>query len=165
MTMNAPLKHHPLMIRPFRPGDEPALHAVFYSAVHGIAVARYSPEQLEAWAPADYDTAQWAERIRRNQPFIAEIDGQPVGYADLQANGDVDHFFVAAAYARQGIGQRLMNHILGQAAQRGLSRVQAHVSLNAEPFFARNGFAVMARQTVNVRGMSLNNALMVRMQA
>lgn len=165
MTVNAPLQHHPLVIRPFRPGDEPALHAVFHSAVHEIAAARYRPEQLDAWAPADYDAVQWAERIRRNQPFVAEIDGQPVGYADLQANGEIDHFFVAAAYARQGVGQRLMNYILGLAAQRGLPRVQAHVSLNAEPFFARNGFAVMARQTVNVRGISLDNALMVRMRA
>lgn len=57
-----------------------------------------------------------------------------------------------------------MNHILGLATQRGLSRTQAHVSLSAEPFFARNGFAVMERQTVMVRGVPLDNALMVRMQ-
>ncbi len=165
MTLTVPLQLHPVLIRPFRSGDEPALHAVFHSAVHGIAARRYSPEQLEAWAPADYDTEQWAERIRRIQPFVAEIDGQPVGYADLQANGTIDHFFVAAAHARRGVGQRLMGHILGLAMQRGLPRVQAHVSRSAESFFARNGFAVMARQTVTVRGVPLDNALMVRMQA
>ncbi|ANJ75551.1 GNAT family N-acetyltransferase [Ralstonia insidiosa] len=164
MSMNAPLQHPPVVIRPFRSGDEPALHAVFHSAVHGIAAARYRPEQLEAWAPTDYDTEQWAERIRRNQPFVAEIDGQPAGYADLQADGHIDHFFVSAAHARRGVGQHLMNHILGLATQRGLSRTQAHVSLSAEPFFARNGFAVMERQTVMVRGVPLDNALMVRMQ-
>lgn len=165
MTQTVPPQLHPVLIRPFHPGDEPALHAVFHSAVHGIAASRYSADQLDAWAPADYDSAQWAERIRRNQPFVAEIGGQPAGYADLQANGYVDHFFVAAEHARQGVGQQLMNHILKLAVQRGLQRVQAHVSLSAEPFFARNGFAVMARQTVTVRGVPLDNALMVRMQA
>ncbi|EPX99249.1 acyltransferase [Ralstonia sp. NT80] len=153
-----------MLIRPFRLGDEPALHAVFHSAVHEIAAGRYSPVQLEAWAPTDYDTVQWAERIRRIEPFVAEIDGQSVGYADLQVNGYIDHFFVAAAHARQGVGQRLMNHILSLAAQRRLPRVQAQVSLCAEAFFARNGFAVMARQTVMVCGVPLDNALMVRMQ-
>ncbi|MGZ2499252.1 putative acetyltransferase [Ralstonia sp. 151470066-2] len=154
-----------MLIRPFRLGDEPALHAVFHSAVHEIAAGRYSPEQLEAWAPTHYDAGQWAERIRRIQPFVAEIDGQPVGYADLQANGYIDHFFVAAAHARQGVGQSLMNHILKLAAQRRMTRVQAHVSLSAEPFFARNGFAVVARQTVTRRGVLLDNALMERMLA
>ncbi|CAJ0809703.1 GNAT family N-acetyltransferase [Ralstonia flaminis] len=162
--MNTPLQHRPTLIRAFEPGDELALHAIFHSAVHEIAAGRYSPEQIEAWAPVDYDTAQWAERIRRIEPFVAEIDGQPVGYADLQVNGYIDHFFVAAAHARQGVGQRLMNHILNLAAQRRQPRVQAHVSLCAEAFFARNGFAVMARQTVMVRGVPLANALMIRMQ-
>jgi len=164
MNVNAAPQHRPTVIRPFQPGDEPALHAVFHSAVHGIAAARYRPEQLNAWAPADYDMTQWAERIRRNQPFVAEIDAQPVAYADLQANGTIDHFFVSAARARQGIGQQLMDHILELVVQRGLSRVQAHVSLSAEPFFARNGFAVTTRQTVTVRGVPLANALMTRMQ-
>ncbi len=164
MNVTALPQHRLLVIRPFHPGDEPALHAVFHSAVHGIAAARYRPEQLNAWAPADYDMTQWAERIRRNQPFLAEIDGQPVGYTDLQADGHIDHFFVAGTHARQGIGQKLMDHILDLAAQRGLSCVHAHVSLSAESFFTRNGFAVIARQTVTVRGVPLANAFMTRTQ-
>ncbi|ENZ77117.1 hypothetical protein OR214_02741 [Ralstonia pickettii OR214] len=87
MIMNAPLQHSPVVIRAFRPGDEPLLHAVFHCAVHGIAARRYAPERCEAWAPTDYDVAQWHERIRRIQPFVAELDAQPVAYADLQANG------------------------------------------------------------------------------
>lgn len=165
MIMNAPLPHPPVVIRAFRPGDEPLLHAVFHSAVHRIAARRYTPEQCEAWAPTDYDVAQWNERIRRIQPFVAELDGQPVAYADLQANGYIDHFFVSAAHARRGIGQQLMHHILELAAQREVSRMQAHVSLSAEPFFASNGFRVVVRQTVTVRGVPLDNALMERMQA
>ncbi|UCA17252.1 hypothetical protein LA354_18880 [Ralstonia pickettii] len=50
------------------------------------------------------------------------------------------------------MGQQLMSHILGLAAQRDMPRVQAHARLNAEPFIARNGFDVVARQAVTVRG-------------
>lgn len=164
MIMNAPRQHLPVVIRAFRLGDEPLLHAVFHSAIHGIAARRYTPEQCEAWAPTDYDVAQWNERIRRLRPFVAEFDGQAVAYADLQANGYIDHFFVSAAYARRGIGQQLMIHILGLAAQRDV-RLQAHVSLAAEPFFARNGFGVIARQRVAPRGVLLDNALMARPRA
>lgn len=49
-----------------------------------------------------------------------------------------------------------MSHIFGLAAQRDMPRVQAHVSLSAEPFFACNGFEVIARQAVTVRGVLLD---------
>jgi putative acetyltransferase len=151
-------------IRPFRPGDAPALHAIFYSAVHQLAKGHYTAAQLDAWAPADYDARQWAERITRNRPFVAEINGVPVGYADLQPNGYIDHFFVAGNHARQGVGQRLMNHLIEQAAVRDISRLEVQASRTAEPFFIRNGFTVVARQQVTVRGVSMPNALLIRAQ-
>lgn len=90
-------------IRNFRAGDEAALRAVFYASVHGLAGRDYSPEQPGAWAPPDYDAAPWGERMRANQPFVAEIAGEVAGYADLQASGLIDHFFVAAAHAGRGV--------------------------------------------------------------
>ncbi|AQW31643.1 GNAT family N-acetyltransferase [Ralstonia syzygii subsp. celebesensis] len=149
-------------IRSFHPGDEPALHAIFYSAVHQLAATHYTAAQLAAWAPADHDAAQWAERIRRIQPFVAEIDGRPVGYADLQSSGDIDQFFVCGAHARQGVGQALMNHLLRQAGARDIRALSVLVSRNAEPFFLRNRFTVAVRQQVAVRGVILPNAWMTR---
>jgi putative acetyltransferase len=87
-----------------------------------------------------------------------------VGYADLQPNGYIDHFFVAGNHARQGVGQRLMNHLIEQAAVRDISRLEVQASRTAEPFFIRNGFTVVARQQVTVRGVSMPNALMIRAQ-
>lgn len=123
-------------IRNFRPGDEPALRAVFHASVHGLACKNYTAEQLAAWAPLHHDAPQWAERMRANQPFIAQAQssGAIAGFADLQANGYIDMFFVAPAFARQGVARALMAHIHAQAAQRGITQLHAHVSLSAEPF-------------------------------
>jgi len=38
--------------------------------------------------------------------------------------------------------------------------LSADVSLTAEPFFASNGFSVITRQQILVRGVALSNALM-----
>ncbi len=43
-----------MYVRDFMLGDEPALHAVFYSAVHAIARSDYSAAQLNAWAGASW---------------------------------------------------------------------------------------------------------------
>ena len=87
------------------------MRAIFFSAIHELACRDYSIEQLDAWAPVAYDMAAWQERIRAIQPFVAEIDGFPVGYADLQTSGYIDHFFVAGAHGGRGVGRTLMAHI------------------------------------------------------
>ena len=153
-----------LLIRPFAPGDAPALRAVFHASVHGLACQHYSPAQLAAWAPLAHDAAQWAERMQAIQPFVAQArDGGAVaGFADLQASGYNDMFFVAPAFARQGVARALMAHLHAQAAQRGIARLWAHVSLAAEPFFAAQGFVVQERQEVERAGVVLRNARMAK---
>jgi len=148
------------VIRRFRPGDEAALADVIHSSIHELAKYDYTPEQLEAWAPTPFDPVRWGARIRGLQPFVAEIDGAAAGYADLQPSGYIDHFFVAGAHARRGVGNALMEAIHREARQRGLRELYADVSLTAEGFFARHGFAVEKRQTVLSRGVALENARM-----
>lgn len=149
-----------MRIRNFRPGDEPILRSVFHSSVHTLANKHYSPAQLNAWAPQEYDVVQWAERMRRNQPFVAELDGTVAGYADLQESGYIDQFFVAGAYAGLGVARALMAHIHAAARRRGIAELWADVSLTAESFFAASGFVVEARNVVAVRGVELMNARM-----
>jgi putative acetyltransferase len=75
-------------------------------------------------------------------------------------SGYIDHFFVAGAYARRGVGNALMEAIHREARQRGLRELFADVSLTAEGFFARHGFVVEKRQTVLSRSVMLENARM-----
>lgn len=151
-----------MQIREFAPGEETRLRDIFHSSVHSLASRHYTPEQLQAWAPACYDARQWSERIQRNRPFVVELDGVLVAYADLQPSGYIDHFFVAGPCAGRGIGAALMAHLQREAARLGLTGLAADVSLCAEPFFARHGFTVTRRQTVRVQGVPLSNARMCK---
>lgn len=149
-------------IRGFQAGDEPALHEAFYLAIHQTAAAHYSPEQLDAWAPTAYDPEAWAERMRAIRPFIAVDRDVIIGYADLQDDGYIDHFFVLPAMGRRGVGSVLMRHIHDQALQRGITRLYSDVSLTARPFFERWNFGVERAQSVSVRGAVLENFRMVK---
>jgi putative acetyltransferase len=46
-----------ITLRGFLEGDEAALRAVFESAIHGVAIRDYTLEQLDAWAPREFDPA------------------------------------------------------------------------------------------------------------
>jgi len=149
-----------MLVRAFKDGDEPALQAVFYSAVHVIAAKDYALEQVDAWAPHRPDWDAWTARMRALQPFVAEADGRVVGYADLQTSGYIDHFFVAGKYARRGVGRLLMERLHARAAELGLVRLFSDVSLTAEPFFEHFGFRVVERKHAVSGQVSLPNARM-----
>ncbi|MDM4769302.1 GNAT family N-acetyltransferase [Solimonas sp. SE-A11] len=151
-----------MLIRAYRPGEEAALREVFRSSVHQRARRNYSAEQLDAWAPLEYDQDWWNNRIRGNRPFVAEIDGRIAGYADLQDSGYIDQFFVAGGHTGHGVGSALMRHLLAEATRRRIGGLFADVSLTAESFFARHGFTVETRRQVVVRGVTLANARMRR---
>lgn len=133
---------------------------VFFSAIHEVASRDYSPEQIQAWAPAGLDPHMWATRVQGIQPFVAETDNQIVGYADVQQDGYIDHFFVSGFHPRQGIGASLMRRLHEEAVRLGLSELTSDVSKTAEPFFAHHGFSVVERRRMVTRGVGLDNARM-----
>lgn len=149
-----------MLVRAFKNGDEPALQAVFYSAVHTVAAKDYSLEQLDAWAPHRPDWDAWTARMQALQPFVVETDRRLVGYADLQTSGYVDHFFVAGTHARRGVGRLLMERLHARAAELGLARLYSDVSRTAEPFFERFGFCVVEHKNVVIGQVSLPHVRM-----
>lgn len=154
-----------MRIRDFVASDAEHLRDVFMSSVHTLASEFYTAEQLEAWAPAMYDASEWACKLATLRPFVAVVDEQPVGYADLQASGHIDHFFVSARFSARGVGSALMQHIRDAAVARGIGRLSADVSRSAEAFFLRHGFHIEYRRTVVCRGVPLANARMQRVLA
>lgn len=149
-----------MFIRHFHPSDAPTLRTIFYDSIHGLACANYSGAQLDAWAPAEHDSDGWLIRMMAITPLVAEIEGRPAGFADLQPDGYIDMFFVAPRYARSGVGSALMHRLLDAAREAALASIYSNVSLTAEPFFAKHGFRVEHRNEVVVRGAVLRNATM-----
>jgi len=149
-------------VRRYAPGEEILLLEIFRSAVHLIASHDYTTEQVEAWAPPDIDIALWQTRISGLNPFVAVLDGDLVGYADIQSSGYIDHFYVSGHHTRRGVGSLLMKRILEESASLGLSVLTSDVSRTAQPFFAKFGFSIVERRFPQVRGVVMPNALMSR---
>ena len=149
-----------LLIRDFCVGDEADLSRVFQSSIRELASADYTTEQIEVWAGASFDLEQWVKRIGELKPFVLEIDGIIVAYADLQVDGYIDHFFVAGKYSRRGLGSLLMGHIVENAIAKGITALTADVSMNAQNFFASFGFVIVEQRSRNIQGITLSNALM-----
>ncbi|WP_407833958.1 GNAT family N-acetyltransferase [Vibrio rotiferianus] len=149
-----------LEIRRFESGDEETLRTLFYYTVRKVCINDYTDAQVSAWAPNIYVAEDWNQKIALLNPFIVLLDGQVVGYADLQPDGYVDHFFCHWQHQGKGVGTALMQQLIAEGARNFNHRLYANVSLTAKPFFERHGFIVAKQQSVDIRGQTLTNFLM-----
>ena len=134
------------------------LWQVYFTAIRLICIKDYSEEQVNAWAPDNFDMKIFEERQEVLNPFVAKLGSIIVGYADLQSNGLIDHFFVHGKYQSMGVGGALMNAILEKG--HSMAKLYSHVSMTAKPFFQHYGFTVEKVQEVEVRGCKMKNNVM-----
>lgn len=152
-----------ITIRRFKNGDEAVLRELFFNTIRNVNIRDYSELQVQAWAPDDYDKAEWHSRIGKINPFVALLDDEIVGYADVQDDGYIDHFFCHSEHQGKGIGKALFNEIFKAAEQKCLSRLYSHVSITAKPFFERFGFKEVKKQRVNIRDQVLTNFVLEKL--
>jgi putative acetyltransferase len=151
-----------MQIRRFKPGEEMELWRLFHDSVRHIDTSQYTIEQLNAWSPDQMDIGKWRARFRNISPFVVEHERQLIGYADMQATGYVDHFYVHHLWQRRRVGTLLMQIILEVATQDAIDNLFADVSIAAKPFFETWGFRVEKEQYVHIDREVLKNYRMAK---
>jgi len=142
-------------VRRYTPDDAAATLGCFQRAVRGTASRDYDARQVESWAAVD--AAAWGRRRASADTWVAERDGQLVGFGDVDDEGYIDMMFVDPDAGRVGVASAILEHLLTLATSRGLAQLTVHASITARPFFERHGFVVTAEQRVELRGSVLTN--------
>ncbi|WED26478.1 GNAT family N-acetyltransferase [Vibrio sp. DW001] len=146
-----------IRIRPYAPEDACTLRALFFDTVRSVNRKDYSERQIEAWASDEITLDRWQVLLDKLVPFVAEVDNKIVGYADLQSDGLIGHFYVDHNHQSMGIAGALMQQILQQGNKSKIPRLYSHVSITAKPFFEHYGFKVIEERQVDLRGQTLIN--------
>jgi putative acetyltransferase len=149
-------------LRSYRPEDAPLLLALFRDTIRRVNSQDYNPDQIRAWASDDIDPVVWASRFVGRFVPVAEEAGSPIGFAELEAHGHIDRFYVSADHQRRGVGRALMSAVVTEARRLHLVRLFTEASITARPFFESQGFQVLAPQVVTCRGCEFVNYRMER---
>ena len=151
-----------MKIRRYEPGDLAQITALFYDTVHAVNAADYSPEQLDAWADGAPDLDRWNGSLLAHHSLVAVEDGAVVGFGDMARDGYLDRLYVAHTHLRRGVASALCA-ALEQAVP--ADRYTTHASRTALPFFLAQGWRGVKEQTVERRGVTLNNYVMEKIPA
>jgi putative acetyltransferase len=149
-------------IRKYEVGEEKILRELFFQTIHEVNTRDYTEEQVNAWAPIDYEMNHWVTHFVETQPYVALVSNEIAGYADVQDDGYIDHFFCHSKFQGQGVGAALMKTLFHEGMRLGIKRFYSQVSITAKPFFEKHGFKELKQQRVCIRGVNLTNYLMER---
>jgi putative acetyltransferase len=149
-------------IRNYRSTDLDALIDIFNGAVRQVASRDYSADQVAAWAPVAVNRERWSERMANRPTYVAEIDGEIVGFSDLEPDGRIDMMFVHAGYQRRGVARSLLDHIEAVARVRRLPFLRTESSITARPAFERFGFSLVEAHDVELSGHLFRNYRMTK---
>lgn len=146
-----------LTLRNYNDTDAAELLDLYRHTIRTVNSRDYNSEQITAWASDAIELEPWRARFNDRLAYVAELQQQIVGFADMDANGYLDRLFVSAAHQRHGIAKRLLLQLIADAQAAGIATITTEASITAKPFFERFGFQVLQQQAVLCRGVRLTN--------
>ena len=99
----------------------------------------YSAEAMAGW---EQELTITADSIATRPTFVAEVDGHVAGFfqlASVEQGIEIDHFWVAPAFMRLGVGRALLRRAAEQAANLGFTRLEIDADPHAEAFYLACG--------------------------
>lgn len=146
------------ILRNFIPSDIGRILHVFKSSVTELCAGDYSPSQITAWL-ACADKERWNAEFSSRHTTVAIADGTVVGFCDVEYNGHIDRLYVAPGYAHTGIGKALIKDVESAV---NTDKISVEASITAKPFFEKQGYVAIKKQSVIRNGEKLINYKMIK---
>jgi len=150
-----------MLVRNHKDSDIPEIAKLYYNTVHIVNSKDYTPEQIQAWASSKSQNEQfWQKRFQNYSVYVVEAEEKVIGFAEFEATGHIDCFYVHHLWQNKGVGSKLMKHIEIEAKKQGILKLFAEVSVTAKPFFKKMGFNAIKEQEKLYENLKFKQFLM-----
>ena len=119
------------------------------SSDEAAALTQIAHDAKRHWGYPEHWLTHWQddltispEFVAANQVYVAESEGEPVGFYALiirKEKAELDHLWVAPAHIGTGVGKQMFLHAMQYAARRNISEVEILSDPNAEGFYRKQG--------------------------
>jgi putative acetyltransferase len=140
----------------YQPGDAEQILKTHGAAVRITAAKDYPEDVIQSWAsPATPEKIEeYSKRIERGEEttVVAVLSGKIVGFgAIVEEENELRAVYVSPDANRMGVGSAILAKLEQIAKERGLTELQMHSSLTAEPFYLTHGYRSEGRSVHTLR--------------
>lgn len=146
-----------MIIRVATLNDLEAILYLFETTIRTTCSKDYTPEQIEAWTQSVQEKDRWRNKIAQQFFLLAEIEGTLAGMGSLEHDNYIDILYVHPEYLRMGVAKAILSKLQEKANKQGCSILSSDVSFTAEPFFSKQGFVIVKKNTFDLRGVAISN--------
>ena len=132
-------------IRKAEESDAEPIYELHLRSVRQLCSSAYSHEIIEGWLK-NRTPAGYLNGIRKGEMYVAEINGQIVGFGHA-IPGEIWAIFIEPGYVRSGIGTMLAEHGVKLAATGKIRVIRLESTLNARQFYEKLGFKAIRETT------------------
>ncbi|MCO5217702.1 MAG: GNAT family N-acetyltransferase [Thermomicrobiales bacterium] len=136
-----------ISIRPAKPAEAKELTQI---AIRSKAHWGYSQELIDIWAE---DLCVTSASCDGESTWVIEVDGQLAGFGELLtqlAPAILDDLFIDPTFIGQGLGGRLLQHLITLARDRGISAIEFDAEPHAVGFYERYGAHTIGERSSTV---------------
>jgi putative acetyltransferase len=131
--------------RPATMADAARLFDIRRRAIVTLAATKMSAAETKAWA-ATLTVAGMEQKIRELEVWVAEASDAVVGWGAIKSD-KLEGLYTDPDSAGRGIGSELLGLLEALIRQRGITKMRAEASLNAEEFYLRRGYQPTGMRT------------------
>jgi len=133
----------PMVVRPFRPDDGPALAVLHRRAILALPDQDYSRAERKSWARG-ISAGGYAAAVADEELIQVALGGsaEPIAYC-AHRDDSILGLCVDPDWQRHVIGRRLLQRAESMMAASGCEVARVNSSVSAAPFFVRCGYRLL----------------------
>jgi putative acetyltransferase len=128
--------------------------------VHSVCKNDYSPKELQAWAPRDFDIKKFREALRDCINLVMIEKNKIVGFFSMEQSGYINRLYTHKDFLRRGIATELLKEAEKWAKENGVYQLSLDSSKTAQSFYIKNGFVESGVSVMEHGGVVFRNTVM-----
>jgi len=154
-----------IKVRRYRKGEEETLRQLCRDTTLLVNLKEYGPELVQKWVARLRNNSTWVEHVKNRNPFVAEIAGKIVGFAEFTDTGRIGAFYSHHEWQQKNVGSTLLETIEAEAQKLEIESIWVESSLSASKFFERKGFEVVEDREVFTEDIPSRSVVLVKSKA
>lgn len=128
--------------------------------VHSVCINDYTKEELDAWAPKNFDINKFRRNLSRCCNLAAFEKGRLVGFISVERSGYINRLYTHKDFLRRGIATALYNKAEEWAKENGICEMSLDSSRTAEEFYLKLGFVKSGVSVITHGNVVFRNTVM-----